>query len=87
MIPGAEPMEAFDARVRAAAARDRRAPGPGAALVVTHGGVIAELCRQATGSRPFAFLNADNASITRIVVLPGGRQVLRGYNDTAHLAE
>ena len=32
-------------------------------------------------------MNVDNASITRIVFLSGGRQVLRGYNDTAHLAE
>jgi probable phosphoglycerate mutase len=86
VIPGAEPMEAFEARVRAAAA-EIVAAGPGAAIVVTHGGVVAELCRQATGSRPFAFLNADNASITRIVFLPDGGQILRVYNDTAHLAE
>jgi 2,3-bisphosphoglycerate-dependent phosphoglycerate mutase len=86
VIPGAEPMEAFEARVRAAAA-EIVAAGPGAAIVVTHGGVVAELCRQATGSRPFAFLNADNASITRIVFLPGGGQILRVYNDTAHLTE
>ena len=64
------------------------AAGPGAAVVVvTHGAFIAEACRQATGSRPFAFLNVDNASITRLVVLPGGRQVLLGFNDTAHLSE
>lgn len=86
VIPGAEPMEAFEARVRAAAA-EIVAAGPGAAIVVTHGGVVAELCRQATSSRPFAFLNADNASITRIVFLPDGGQILRVYNDTAHLAE
>ena len=86
VIPGAEPMEVFEARVRAAAA-EIVAAGPGAAIVVTHGGVVAELCRQATGSRPFAFLNADNASITRIVFLPDGGQILRVYNDTAHLTE
>jgi probable phosphoglycerate mutase len=86
VIPGAEPMEAFESRVRAAAA-EIVAAGPGVAVVVTHGGVVAELCRQATGSRPFAFLNADNASITRIVFLPDGQQILRVYNDTAHLAE
>jgi 2,3-bisphosphoglycerate-dependent phosphoglycerate mutase len=84
VIPGAEPMEAFEDRVRAVAA-EIVAAGPGAAVVVTHGGVIAELCRQATGSRPFAFLNADNTSISRIVFLPGGGQILRSYNDTAHL--
>ena len=48
--------------------------------------MIAELCRQATGSRPFAFINVDNASITRIVVLPDGAWILRGYNDVSHLA-
>jgi probable phosphoglycerate mutase len=85
VIPGAENMEAFEARVRAAAAEAVAACGPGAAVVVTHGGTIAELCRQATASRPFAFLNLDNASITRIVYLPDGRQLLRSFNETAHL--
>ena len=47
---------------------------------------IGELCRQATGSRPFAFLHADNASITRLVVLEDRRRLLRSFNDTAHLA-
>jgi 2,3-bisphosphoglycerate-dependent phosphoglycerate mutase len=85
VIPGAEPMEAFEARVRAAADAVIAATGPGRALVVTHGGWIAELCRQATGSRPFAFLMVDNASITRIVALPDGRRVLTGFNDVGHL--
>jgi 2,3-bisphosphoglycerate-dependent phosphoglycerate mutase len=52
---------------------------------VLHGGVIGEICRQATRSRPFAFVHADNCSISRLVVLPGGRQLLRSFNDTAHL--
>ena len=85
VIPGAENMETFEARVRAAAAEVVAACGPGAAVVVSHGGTIAELCRQATASRPFAFLGVDNASITRIVCLPDGRQLLRGFNETAHL--
>jgi probable phosphoglycerate mutase len=85
VIPGAEPMEAFEGRVREAAAAVVAATGPGTALVVTHGAWIAELCRQATASRPFAFLMVDNASITRLVALPGGGWVLSGFNDTAHL--
>lgn len=85
VIPGAEDMEAFEARVRAAAAELVAAVGPGAAVVVSHGGTIAELCRRAASSRPFAFLNADNASISRIVYLPDGRQLLRSFNETAHL--
>jgi probable phosphoglycerate mutase len=86
VIPGAEPMEAFAERVRSAAAAVVAAAGPGAAVVVTHGAFIAELCRQAAGSRPFAFITVDNASITRLVYA-GGRQILRSFNDTAHLVE
>jgi 2,3-bisphosphoglycerate-dependent phosphoglycerate mutase len=87
VIPGAEPMEAFAVRVRAAADAVIAAAGPGLALVVTHGAWIAELCRQATGSRPFAFLMVDNASITRVVALPDGRRVLTAFNDTGHLVQ
>jgi probable phosphoglycerate mutase len=87
VIPGAEPMDAFARRVRAAADAVVAAAGPDcSAVVVSHGGVIAELCRQATGSRAFAFINVDNASISRLVVLPDGAWLLRSYNDTAHLA-
>jgi 2,3-bisphosphoglycerate-dependent phosphoglycerate mutase len=86
VIPGAESNEALAERVTGAVAAVVEAAGPGAAaLVVTHGAFIAEVCRQATDSRPFAFLNVDNASITRVAVLPGGRQVLLAFNDTAHL--
>jgi probable phosphoglycerate mutase len=86
VIPGAETMEALAARLRAgiAAIVDRAGPDATAAAVV-HGGVIGELCRQATGSRPFAFIHSDNCSISRIVVLPDGRWLLRSFNDVAHL--
>jgi probable phosphoglycerate mutase len=86
VIPGAEPMEAFAERVRSAAAAVVGTAGPGSAIVVTHGAFIAELCRQAAGSRPFAFITVDNGSITRLVYA-GGRQILRSFNDTAHLVE
>ena len=60
---------------------------PGATSVaVVHGGVIGELARQATRSRPFAFVHADNASITRLVAFADGRRLLRSFNDTAHLS-
>jgi probable phosphoglycerate mutase len=78
-------MEAFADRVRGAADAVIASAGPGAAVVVSHGAWIAELCRQATGSRRFAFVMVDNASITRLAVLPDGRRILRGFNDTAHL--
>jgi probable phosphoglycerate mutase len=54
-------------------------------VVFSHGAAIGELLAQATGSAPFAFLGADNASISRLVVAAADRWVLRGYNDTAHL--
>ena len=37
------------------------------------------------GRTPFAFVGPDNASISRIVVSPE-RWIIRGYNDTSHLA-
>lgn len=87
VIPGAEPAEAFAERVRAGLEEIVEAVGPGTvAVAVLHGGVIGELCRQATSSRPFAFVHADNCSITRLVVFAGGRQLLRSFNDTSHLA-
>ncbi len=86
VIPGAEPAEAFAERVAGGLQQIVSAVGPGtAAVAVVHGGVIGELCRQATSSRPFAFVHADNTSITRLVVFAGGRQLLRNFNDTAHL--
>jgi len=86
VIPGAEAMADLVARVRAGMATVVAATGPGAsAAAFVHGGVIGELCRQATGSRPFAFVHADNGSITRLVASPGGRLLLRSFNDTSHL--
>ena len=86
VIPGAEGAEAVADRVRAGVERVVAGTPAGlAAVAVVHGGVIGELCRQATDSRPFAFIHADNASITRLVVFADGRWLLRSFNDTAHL--
>jgi probable phosphoglycerate mutase len=86
-IPGAEPAEQFAERVATGLAKVIAAVGPGAtAVAVVHGGVIGELARQATSSRPFAFVHADNCSITRLVVFGEGRQLLRSFNDVAHLS-
>ena len=52
--------------------------------MVVHGGVIGQLLHRVTGSRPFAFAGADNASISEVVVA-GSRTILRRYNDTSHL--
>jgi probable phosphoglycerate mutase len=88
VIPGAEPMHALASRVRRGVATIVDAVGPGAvAAAVLHGGVIGELCRQATGSRALAFVHVDNASISRLVVFPSGRWLLRTFNDTTHLEQ
>ena len=79
-------MHALARRVRAGIAAIVAAVGPGAvAAAVLHGGVIGEVCRQATGSRPLAFVHVDNASVSRLVVFPSGRWLLRSFNDTTHL--
>ena len=86
-IPGAETMEALATRVRAGIDALVALAGPGVTVAaVVHGGVIGEVCRQATESRPFAFVHADNGSLTRLIVLGGGRWLLRSFNDTSHLA-
>jgi probable phosphoglycerate mutase len=86
LIPGAESMEGFAARIRAGIERVVAATGPGrAAVAFVHGGVIGEVCRQATGSRPFAFVHSDNCSLTRVVLFGDGRWLLRSFNDTSHL--
>ena len=87
VIPGAETMEELAARVRAGIESIVDHVGPDAtAAAVLHGGVIGEACRQATDSRPFAFVHSDNCSLSRLVVLPDGRWLLRTFNDVAHLA-
>jgi probable phosphoglycerate mutase len=86
VIPGAETMESLATRVRAGIEAVVGEAGPGATVAaVVHGGVIGEACRQATDSRPFAFVHADNGSLSRLVVVPGGPWLLRSFNDTAHL--
>jgi probable phosphoglycerate mutase len=84
VIPGAEPADEFTARTSGAIKRIAAAHPDQRIAVVTHGGVIAALLAMATASRPFAFLGADNASISRLVITPE-RWIIRVYNDTAHL--
>jgi 2,3-bisphosphoglycerate-dependent phosphoglycerate mutase len=84
VIPGAETSASLAGRVRAAI--DRLAAGHAGRRVAifTHGGVIGQALALASGSRPFAFLSADNGSISRLVVIER-RWIVRGFNDTAHL--
>ena len=87
VIPNAEPMERFAERVRAGLESIVASVGREArAVAFVHGGVIGELCRQATDSRPFAFVHADNCSVSRLLVMDGGRQLLWSFNDSTHVA-
>ncbi len=84
VIPGAEPAEAFAARVRGAVGRIAAGNPDRTVVAFTHGGVIGQVLSMAAGSRPFTFVGADNGSISQIVVM-GDRWGVRRYNDTAHL--
>ncbi len=84
VIPGAEPSAVLAGRVRAAIERISAAHPGQRVAAFTHGGVIGEAMALASGSRPFAFLGAENTSISRLV-LAGDRWYVRGFNDTAHL--
>jgi probable phosphoglycerate mutase len=87
LIPGAEPMEEFALRCAEGIARIVDTVGEGKRVAAfVHGGVVGELCRQASASRPFAFIHADNCSITRLVQFSDGNRILRGFNDVGHLA-
>ena len=84
VIPGAEPDAVFAGRVRAAVLRLAADHPDQRVVAVTHGGVVGSVLQQAARSRGFAFANADNASISQIVVA-GDRWIVRRFNDTAHL--
>ncbi|RZQ63255.1 histidine phosphatase family protein [Amycolatopsis suaedae] len=86
VIPGAESNDAFAARVRAGVER-LAADHPGERVaVVTHAGVIAQVFALASGSTPFAFLGADNGSVSQVVV-HGPQWTPRRFNDVAHLED
>lgn len=86
VIPGAERDEEFSGRVRGAITRIAERHRDQCVAVFTHGGVIARVIADATQSRPFAFLGADNGSITHLVVdFTTDRWIVRRFNDTAHL--
>ena len=84
VIPGAEPADAFAARVRGAIDRIARAHPDETVAVVSHGGVIGQVLAEAVGTRGFAFAGSDNAAVSHLVVT-ADRWIVRRYNDTAHL--
>ena len=84
IIPNAEPIQDFNLRTqRGLATIVANHPGQRVVAVV-HGGVIGQIMNTATQCQTGAFNAADNASITELVV-DGDTQVVRRYNDTAHL--
>lgn len=88
LIPGAEPVEEFATRVRGGIELVADAAGEGTVSVaVTHSAVIAEFCRQVTGSESFAFLHNSNGSLTRLFRMPDRRWVLVSFNETAHIRD
>ncbi|NKZ09008.1 histidine phosphatase family protein [Actinomadura latina] len=84
VIPGAEPIAEFAARVEESLTRLAAAHAGGRIAVFTHGGVIAQALAATTGARPFAFLAPDNASISLLVRI-GELSSIRGFNDVSHL--
>jgi probable phosphoglycerate mutase len=85
-LPNAEAADSIARRVRAGIQRIVELTGPDrVAVAVLHGGVIGEVCRQATHSRALAFVHSDNGSISRLVIGAEGAWLLRAFNDTSHL--
>src|SRR4051812_14336724 len=67
VIPGAESSEAFAARIRDAIKRIAARHPDQCVAVFTHGGVVGQVLAEAASSRPFAFVGADNGSISHVV--------------------
>ena len=86
VIPGGEGQAAFAGRVGSAIERIVAAHQGERVAVFTHGGVIGQVIAVASGSRPFPFNSADNASISRIASFDG-RWLVRAFNDASHLAD
>lgn len=87
VIPGAEPQEAFTARVGGSLRRIVEAHPDQRVAVVAHGGTIGQAMSLAVGGgRGFAFVGCDNGSISHLVAV-GERWVIRRFNDTSHLQD
>ncbi len=83
-IPGAETTAHLHARVRAGLLRIAARHPDQLVAAVVHGGVIGAALSLASGAAPFAFNNAANGSISRLVIV-GDKMVVRGFNDITHL--
>ena len=84
-IPGGESNAELDARVARGLNSIIEKHPDQVVMVVVHGGVIGSVLSQATNSEPFAFVGADNGSISHLVAFQG-RLSVRRFNDTSHLS-
>ncbi|AMK19810.1 MULTISPECIES: histidine phosphatase family protein [Sphingobium] len=88
VIPRAERNAHFADRVRRGIVEVVSHIGEGeTAVVFSHAGTIAEICRQATGGRRFAFTAPENSSVSRLIVGDDGQWKLRSFNEVSHLQE
>ena len=86
IIPGAESGDIFHNRIQRGLNNITSNHPDQLVVAVVHGGVIGQIIADATGARPFAFLGAENASISQIVIHKGIINVRR-FNDACHLHE
>ncbi len=86
VIPGAESGDVLQKRIQRGLNNIAANHPDQLVVAVLHGGVIGQIIAHATGARPFAFLGADNASISHIVIHEG-LVVVRRFNDASHLHE
>jgi 2,3-bisphosphoglycerate-dependent phosphoglycerate mutase len=84
VIPGAEPVDVFHERIQRGLNHIAANHPDQLVVAVVHGGVIGHILAQATGARPFAFIDADNGSISHIII-HNGMVIVRRFNDASHL--
>ena len=85
VVPGAESRQVFGGRLRAAVERIAAAHPGGRVVVFSHGAAIGEILAQATRVDPVRLRRARqrvHLADRRVTE----RWIVRGYNDTSHLA-
>ena len=86
VIPGAETNELLAERVKKVLERIAAAHPGQRVVAVAHAGVIGTALSIAARASAFAFVGAENASISELMVHEG-RWAVRRFNDTAHLED
>jgi len=84
LVPGAETTAQLQERVKAGLLRIAAKHPNQRVGVFVHGGVIGAAFAVATGSTAFAFIGAENGSISRMAVNQE-RMIARGFNEVSHL--